>query len=111
MMNKLHVWIPLFCMVCLIGSISSEPIHLQTEHMANPIQIDSNQQQPPTTFHSTIQKDWIISGETEMTVGASVYKIANISSDLDYPTFVIVPIEDYEEQPVVKEDVQIPKDL
>ncbi|MCM2677006.1 hypothetical protein [Alkalicoccobacillus plakortidis] len=44
-MNKLYVWIPLFCMVCLIASISSEPTNnIETEQYTNSYQIDEESQ-------------------------------------------------------------------
>ncbi|MFK3939070.1 hypothetical protein ACI2JA_16345 [Alkalihalobacillus sp. NPDC078783] len=46
-MNKLHVWIPLFFMVCLIGSISSEPVttSLATDEYTSSFQINEHSQQ------------------------------------------------------------------
>ncbi|MDQ0208532.1 hypothetical protein [Alkalicoccobacillus murimartini] len=40
-MNKLHVWIPLFCMVCLIGSINSEPLY--SSYSSSPNQTNTAQ--------------------------------------------------------------------
>ena len=46
-MNKLHVWIPLFFMVCLIGSISSEPVttSVHSDEYTSSFQINEPSQQ------------------------------------------------------------------
>lgn len=61
-MNKLHVWIPLFFMVCLIGSISSEPVttSVDSDEYTSSFQINEPSQQQRAAFTEVSQTQTLV---------------------------------------------------
>lgn len=76
-MDRLHVWIPLFFMVCLIGSISSEP-NYQVDQMADPIQIDIEQKH---NDQFTINQKWLIDEQIKDNESPHIYLVLRSSMD------------------------------
>ncbi|TSB44925.1 hypothetical protein [Alkalicoccobacillus porphyridii] len=109
-MNRFHVWIPLFFMVCLIGSISSEPTNIPDDHIAIPIQGEANNEKSPVTLDQDIQSQWFISKQ-KFEPATVISPGFHFHSDYLKELEVVVEVVEKEEEPVVRKEEKIPNEL